>query len=75
MTISGDKVAISGDKIKENERILLEYIEKHLFINNSLVRDLLNMSSSGARKLLNNMVKKELIIAKGSNRDRIYKKV
>lgn len=77
---SGDKVAISNDKVAENHGIMLTvheekiigYLQKNKVITNAIAREIIDLSESGTRKVLKNMVEKQLLLATGKNRDRKY---
>jgi len=73
---TGDKQAITSDKqaIKTSERILVisSYIEKHGKITASVVAELLKLSNSRARAILNEMVKSDTIEKIGDKKSTHY---
>ena len=59
--------------MKPRETVVVEYLKTNSFITNKIVCDLLKISAEAAKKLLQSMVKKEMIIAEGENKGRRYK--
>lgn len=86
---SGDKVAISGDKIEESsesficnadkaqlssaEDKIICYLKEHESITNKKAREVTGLSSSGVRKIFEGLVQKKLITAFGDKKSRCYK--
>ncbi|MCL2776310.1 MAG: putative DNA binding domain-containing protein [Oscillospiraceae bacterium] len=67
-----DKVPDIPD-INSREAIVIDYLKINAFITNKKVCELLSISTEAAKKFLQLMVKKGLIIAEGENRGRRYK--
>lgn len=70
--VSTDKVTISTDKLNKNELKITKYLENYNTITNKDVREITGLSESGAKKVLRNMVGKNLVIAIGVNKSRYY---
>lgn len=86
---SGDKVAISSDKIEESsesficnadkvqlssaEDKIICYLKEHESITNKKAREVTGLSSSGVRKIFEGLVQKKLITAFGDKKSRCYK--
>ncbi|MCE5221528.1 MAG: hypothetical protein LLF98_09770 [Clostridium sp.] len=83
---SSDKVAISGDKIKERfiidsgrtqlsdaENKIIHYLKEYESITNKKAREITGLSASGVRKVFEGLVQKKLIIAFGDKKSRCYK--
>lgn len=86
---NNDKVAISGDKIRESderfsvdssrnqlsdaENKIILYLKEYETITNRKAREITGLSSSGVRKVFEGLVQKNLIIAYGDKKSRGYK--
>ncbi len=81
----GDKVAISGDKVvikndnsniyttDEQYDVIIKYAKENVDFRRNDIEFLLNIGESRARKLLDNLVKKDVLVKVGANRNRKYK--
>jgi ATP-dependent DNA helicase RecG len=68
-----DKMA---DKVADKpprETAVIEYLKKNEFITSKVVCELLSVAETTAKRLLKSMIEKELLIAEGERRGRIYK--
>ena len=65
---------IKADKsdLTENEKKVLEYLEGHGSISNSEARDILNLAESTTKRILADMVNKNLLSAVGERKARKY---
>lgn len=73
--INGDKPAITGDNLaitNENHRIIVDYLKTHGSVTSAKAMELLNLKASQARHILNAMAGKNILEAKGQNRNRHY---
>ena len=59
--------------INSREEIIIDYLKANTFITNKKVCELLSISTEAAKKFLQSMVKKGLIITEGENRGRRYR--
>jgi ATP-dependent DNA helicase RecG len=80
--ISDDKTPISDDKtgahkkineFSEDEIKVITYLKYNEYITNSIARELIGKKDTATKNLLNKLVKKEIIIAIGERKNRIYK--
>jgi len=62
---------IINNKLSKEEQIL-EYLRINHEIKRELVENILNLSKSGARKVINKMIEQNLIIQKGNGKNTIY---
>lgn len=58
-------------KISKEEQII-EYLKEKHEINRDVIEDLLNLSKSGARKVINKMIEQNLLIQKGNGKNTYY---
>lgn len=54
------------------EEKIVEYLKKNSKINRNIVEKLLDISSTRAKNILNNMCEKELIIMIGNGKNTMY---
>lgn len=89
VSINGDKVWISSDKIKESnesfttdsgrtqlreaENKIIHYLKEYESITNKKAREVTGLSASGVRKVFEGLVQKKLIIPFGDKKSRYYK--
>ncbi len=82
MPISDDKTPISDDKTGTHKKInefsvdekkVITYLKDNEYITNSIARELIGKKDTATKNLLNKLVKKEIIIAIGERKNRIYK--
>lgn len=66
--IKADKKPIRADR----EKIILTYIKKNGSITNKEARDLLGLADSTTKRLLKDMVNKDILIEKGERKSRRY---
>jgi len=59
--------------IEDKISIIIEYLKANEFISNSTAREMLSVSDSTVRRLLNSMTDKGYIVAEGERKGRIYK--
>lgn len=72
--VTGDKPAITGDKPAITADKILEYLKVNDYITTKIALEILDLKSkSWVRELLNKMVKDNILIAEGANRNRRYK--
>jgi len=56
------------------KNIIIEYLQKNDYITTNIARDILEIKSkSWARDILNKMVKENILISEGANRNRKYR--
>lgn len=67
--ITGDKVAIK----QKNSDIILEYLKNNESINSSIAQNITGLSPAGVRKIFAKLVKENVILPSGANKNRIYK--
>lgn len=72
--IKADKKPIKADKfiLTDNEKKVLEYLKEHDSISNSEARDILNLAESTTKRILADMVNKNLLSAIGERKARKY---
>ena len=72
--IKTDKKPIKADKfsLTDNEKKVLEYLKEHDSISNSEARDILNLAESTTKRILADMVNKNLLTAVGERKARKY---
>lgn len=63
-----------ADKVSARENIVMEYLKENSMIKNRDVRDLLNVSSATANRILNSMVDKGMLVRLRSGRTWAYRK-
>ena len=66
------KVSESIGRISENEQTILEYIQEHFKVTSKEVESLLILKEARARRILKEMVERELIVRLGSGRSTYY---
>jgi DNA-binding MarR family transcriptional regulator len=71
--LENDTEIISATDKNLKEAAVINYLNANKFITNKNVCGLLKISDAAAKRLLQSMVKKELITAEGENKGRIYK--
>lgn len=71
---NSDKITISSDRFYLNKRALkiIKYIENNERITNKEAREATGLSQSGVRKLLNQLVDKNILDAVGEKKNRYY---
>ncbi len=62
---------IINNKLSKEEQIM-EYLRINYEVKRELVENILNLSKSGARKVINKMIEQNLIIQKGTGKNTIY---
>lgn len=74
--INADKTPINADKTpitnSELERLIIEYLGKHKYITNKQVKDMYNVKDTRSKLVLRNLVLKNILLAEGANKNRIY---
>lgn len=73
--ITGDRPAITGDRLvieKESYRKIIDYLNIHESISNSIAMKVLGLKSSQTRQILKELVDQDLLEARGKKRYRIY---
>lgn len=78
MPIKRTKVPITADKppinfvLEEQERLIIDYINKHSSITNANACETLGIKPTRAKEIIKTMVDKDIIIAVGESRARKY---
>ena len=69
--LAGANEKILPSNLTQEEKIV-EYLKKNNKINRNIVEQLLDISSTRAKNILNNMCEKELIIMVGNGKNTMY---
>ena len=59
--------------ISPREAVIFEFLQKSEFITNKMVCELLQLTAEAAKKLLQTMVRKNILVPEGENKGRRYK--
>lgn len=73
---SADKTPINADKISVKlniEKIIIEYLLKNEHITSKILKEEYNLKDTKAKEILRDMVSKNIIIAEGANKNRMYR--
>ena len=76
VTDMSDKMSDMSDNVRDinpREAAVVDYLKTNAFVTNKKVCESLSISSATARRLLQSMLEKGLIVADGENRGRRYK--
>ena len=75
--IIADKTPINADKtpIKyiDIEQLIIRYLQENEYITNKIVKELYNLKDTKSKTILRSLVKKNILISEGANKNRKYK--
>jgi DNA-binding MarR family transcriptional regulator len=73
MSDMSDKASDIMTDINSREAVVIDYLKTNAFITNKKACELLSIATATARRLLQSMSEKGLVIAEGENKGRRYK--
>jgi ATP-dependent DNA helicase RecG len=62
----------SGNNASSPEELIIEYLKNNNMITRETIEQLLNLSKSGSRKIINKMIENEYIISNGTGKNTYY---